>query len=318
MNNSTKFLSAFLFLSFLPVWGEAYQERKQLYKQSISKGKYTKLLGQEINKASLTGKLGNLELSYMTEQDVESAHLAVTNAIENNFAISTPITLGFYAWTAYDVYCVLREAYKIEQTQGLEASMKYLAKEGATEVVTRLLTKGAGKILAKVAGATGFAVFLKKLGQNLGKKAGQKMENNALKKVEKECLNQTKKKAKNKIKRRVVQNSECKILKETDKKLVQLSSHSNPPKNSVPKLKKNKFRGKNHKVSYKSLDKKELAKRLNVDKDKLHPIKEKIIDEHKSLLRKKNITNSDICASSNNNIVLKHLTKNMILISKSL
>jgi len=189
MKNSTKLLSALLLLSFLPVWGEAYQGRKQLCKQSVTKEKYTKLLRQEINKASLS------------------------------------------------------EAYKIEQTEGFEASMKYLLKEGATEVVTRLITKGAGKIIAKVAGATGFGVFLKKIGKNLGKKVGQKMEKEGLNQLEKEAVKKIKKKAKNKIKQGLVQNSEHRVLKETDKKLVQLSSHVKPSRN-FKKLSKNYLKQK--------------------------------------------------------------------------
>ena len=77
---------------------------------------------------------------------------------------------------------------------------------------------------------------------------------------------------------------------------------------------KGKNIGKNTKASYKRLHEKELAKRLNTDIKTLHrEIKEAIVNQHSSLLKSKNVRNPDICIDENENIVLKHPTKNIYI-----
>ena len=67
-------------------------------------------------------------------------------------------------------------------------------------------------------------------------------------------------------------------------------------------------------IDVKFLDKKELARRLNVDLEKVHKAKRKILNEFSEALNKRGIKNPDICVDKAGNIVLRHPhTKETIL-----
>jgi len=105
------------------------------------------------------------------------------------------------------------------------------------------------------------------------------------------------------------------LKRETDSVLV---LENKAPKKVKPKRKKPKPGGKNHAVSYKKLDEKELARRLNTDVKTLHKrTKKDIIHDFREQLAKKNIRNPDICLDGNNNIVLKHPTKNITVVTNT-